>query len=86
MPWKLSKRYLNQKDTWDEVVALNVHSVYLGCKYTIIQMLKHVPHESGDKIWIIDMAFVAGIVGVPTSNFSTSQGIGRAKAICGVFF
>ena len=85
MPWKLSKRNSKQKDTRDEIVALNARSVLLGCKYTIIQMLKQVTHQSGDRSWIIHMAFVAGVVGVPTSNFSASQGIGRTDANCGVF-
>ena len=48
-------------------------------KYTIVQMLKQVPHQSGDRSWIINMAFVAGVVGVPTSNFSASRGIGRTN-------
>ena len=35
---------------------------------------------------IINMAFVAGLMGGPTSNISTSQGIGSRNAICGAFF
>ena len=82
MPWSLSKRNLKQKDTWDEIVGLNARSVFVGCKYTIVQMLKQVPLPSGIRGWIINMA---GVVGMPMSNFSASQGLGRTKANCDLF-
>ena len=76
---------MKQKDTWNDVMALNAHFVFTGCKYTILQMLKQVIHLSGDRGSIINMAFFAGVVSVPTSNFSGSQGIGRTKANCDLF-
>lgn len=47
-----------EPDDWDRVMAVNVKSVYLGCKYAIPQMI-----EQGGGV-IINTASVAGMVGI----------------------
>ena len=51
------------EEVWDQVMAVNARSVFLGSKYAITQMLKQEPHQSGDRGWIINIASVAGLVG-----------------------
>ncbi len=60
-----------REDEWNQVMAINARSVFLGSKYAIIQMLKQQPHPSGDRGWIINVASVSGLVGVAmTREFS----------------
>ena len=47
-----------QPDEWDRVMAVNVRSVFLGCKYVIPHMI-----EQGGGV-IINTASVAGMVGI----------------------
>ncbi len=53
------------EEVWDQVMAVNARSVFLGSKYAISQMLKQEPHHSGDRGWIINIASVAALVGCP---------------------
>ncbi len=46
----------------------NARSVFLGSKYAIAQMLRQEPHSSGDRGWHINMASIAGLVGVPRTR------------------
>jgi NAD(P)-dependent dehydrogenase (short-subunit alcohol dehydrogenase family) len=56
-------------DEWDRVMAVNVKSVYLGCKYAIPLML-----EQGGGV-IINTASVAGMVGIINrAAYSASKG------------
>lgn len=56
-------------------MAINARSVFLGSKYAITQMLKQEPHSSGDRGWIINIASVGGLVGIPVSPpYSASKG------------
>ncbi len=58
-----------EPDEWDRVMAVNVKSVYLGCKYVIPRML-----EQGGGV-IINTASVAGMVGlVKRASYSASKG------------
>lgn len=47
-----------EPDEWDQVMTVNVKSVYLGCKYAIPQMI-----EQGGGV-IINTASVAGMIGI----------------------
>lgn len=44
-------------------MAVNVKSIFLGCKYVIAQMLKQDVHPSGDRGWIINLSSIYGLVG-----------------------
>jgi NAD(P)-dependent dehydrogenase (short-subunit alcohol dehydrogenase family) len=56
-------------DEWDEVMAVNVRSVFLGCKYAIPVML-----AQGGGV-IINTASVAGMVGIANrAAYSASKG------------
>jgi NAD(P)-dependent dehydrogenase (short-subunit alcohol dehydrogenase family) len=44
-------------------MLVNAKSVFLGCKYAIIQMLVQEPHESGDRGWIVNISSIYGVVG-----------------------
>jgi NAD(P)-dependent dehydrogenase (short-subunit alcohol dehydrogenase family) len=56
-------------DEWDRVMAVNVKSVFLGCKYAIPRML-----EQGGGV-IINTASVAGMVGIVNrAAYSASKG------------
>ena len=56
-------------DEWDRVMAVNVKSVFLGCKYAIPVML-----EQGGGV-IINTASVAGMVGIVNrAAYSASKG------------
>ena len=58
-----------EPDEWDRVMAVNVKSVYLGCKYAIPHML-----AQGGGV-IINTASVAGMVGlVKRASYSASKG------------
>lgn len=48
-----------EPDEWDQVFAVNVRGVYLGCKYTLPHML-----AQGGGV-IVNTASVAGLVGLP---------------------
>ncbi|KAF2237569.1 NAD(P)-binding protein [Viridothelium virens] len=63
------------EEQWDLVMNVNARSVFLGCKYAISQMLKQLPHSSGDRGWIVNMSSCAGIVGLPrTPTYSAAKG------------
>lgn len=47
---------------WDLTMRVNAKSVFLGCKYATGQMLKQVPHVSGDRGWIINISSIFGLV------------------------
>jgi NAD(P)-dependent dehydrogenase (short-subunit alcohol dehydrogenase family) len=51
--------------TWDKTLRINARGTFLGCKYAITQMLKQDVGPSGSRGWIINMASVAGLVGIP---------------------
>jgi NAD(P)-dependent dehydrogenase (short-subunit alcohol dehydrogenase family) len=56
-------------EEWDRVMAVNVKSVFLGCKYVIPHML-----EQGGGV-IVNTASVAGMVGlVKRASYSASKG------------
>jgi NAD(P)-dependent dehydrogenase (short-subunit alcohol dehydrogenase family) len=48
---------------WDTTMAVNVKSVFLGCKYATAQMLKQEAPPSGDRGWIINMSSIFGLIG-----------------------
>jgi NAD(P)-dependent dehydrogenase (short-subunit alcohol dehydrogenase family) len=58
-----------EPDEWDRVMAVNVKSVYLGCKYAIPPMI-----AQGGGV-IVNTASVAGMVGiVKRASYSASKG------------
>jgi NAD(P)-dependent dehydrogenase (short-subunit alcohol dehydrogenase family) len=58
-----------EPDEWDRVMAVNVKSVYLGCKYAIPHMIR----QGGGVI--INTASVAGMVGIlQRASYSASKG------------
>ena len=72
------------EEEWDKLMNANARSVFLGSKYAITQMLKQEPHASGDRGWIINMASIAGLVGVaalrkPTLNESRGSAFYRVN-------
>lgn len=50
------------EDTWDVTMAVNVKSIFLGCKYVIAQMLRQEPRLDDDQGWIINMSSIMGLV------------------------
>lgn len=60
---KTAKLHETSEDTWDITMAVNVKSIFLGCKYVIAQMLKQDVHPSGDRGWIINLSSIYGLVG-----------------------
>lgn len=61
--------------TFDTTMSVNSRGVFLGCKYAAQQMITQDPHPSGDRGWIINMASVAGLVGVKRSVcYAASKG------------
>lgn len=73
--------------TFDGTIKVNSKGVFLGCKYAIAQMLKQdIIAEDGDRGWVINMASVAGWIGIPTaSSYIASKhaciGITRVAAL-----
>ena len=58
-----------EPDEWDRVMAVNVKSVYLGCKYVLPRMI-----AQGGGV-IVNTASVAGMVGiVKRASYSASKG------------
>ena len=57
--------------TWDKTQRINARGTFLGCKYAITQMLKQEVGPSGSRGWIINMASVAGLVGIPGAGMSS---------------
>ena len=58
-----------EPEEWDQVMTINVKSVYLGCKYAVPRMI-----EQGGGV-IINTASVAGMVGlVKRAAYSASKG------------
>ncbi|KAI7563671.1 hypothetical protein KC343_g21695, partial [Hortaea werneckii] len=48
---------------WDKTIAINIKSVFLGCKYALVQMLNQPPLPGlKDKGWIINTSSVQGLV------------------------
>lgn len=58
-----AKIHETSEETWDITMAVNSKSVFLGCKYSIAQMLKQEPHQSGDRGWVINLSSIFGLVG-----------------------
>jgi NAD(P)-dependent dehydrogenase (short-subunit alcohol dehydrogenase family) len=56
--------------TWDKTQRINARGTFLGCKYAITQMLKQEVGPSGSRGWIINMASVAGLVGIAGARMS----------------
>jgi NAD(P)-dependent dehydrogenase (short-subunit alcohol dehydrogenase family) len=73
--------------TFDGTIKVNSKGVFLGCKYAIAQMLKQdIIAENGDRGWVINIASVAGWIGIPSaSSYSASKhaciGITRVAAV-----
>lgn len=65
--------HLTDEDTWDITMRVNAKSVFLGCKYALMQMLKQQPHSSGDRGWIINMSSIMGIVAGLENRMCTVQ-------------
>ena len=55
------------EDDWDRIIAVNLRSVYLVCKYGIRKML-----EQGEGGSIINTASSAGIIGIPECDAYTA--------------
>ena len=56
-------------------MSVNSRGVFLGCKYAAWQMITQNPYPSGDRGWIINIASVAGLVGLIGSvSYSASKG------------
>lgn len=51
----------SEKD-WDSTMAVNVKSIFLGCKYGTAQMLKQDVLPSGDRGWIVNISSIYGLV------------------------
>ena len=67
--------YETDESTFDTTLRVNARSVFLGCKYAGIQMIKQDPHPSGDRGWIINTASVAGLRGIRGSvSYNASKG------------
>ncbi|KAI7272283.1 hypothetical protein KC345_g7116 [Hortaea werneckii] len=48
---------------WDKTIAINIKSVFLGCKYALTQMLNQPPLPGlKDKGWIVNTSSVQGLV------------------------
>ena len=61
--------------TFDTTMSVNSRGVFLGCKYAAQRMISQDPHPSGDRGWIINMASVAGLVGLTGCvSYSASKG------------
>lgn len=61
--------------TFDTTMSVNSRGVFLGCKYAAQQMITQNPYPSGDRGWIINVASVAGVVGLGgTVSYSASKG------------
>jgi NAD(P)-dependent dehydrogenase (short-subunit alcohol dehydrogenase family) len=58
-----------QEETWDRIIAVNLRSVYLFCKYVIPHMMK------AGKGAIINTASSCGLIGIPDCDaYSASKG------------
>ena len=73
---------------FDGTNKVNARGVWLGCKYAIAQMLKQdiVAANGEDRGWVVNIASVAGLVGIPTaSSYISSKhacvGITRVAAL-----
>ncbi|KAI1364132.1 hypothetical protein F5Y08DRAFT_328857 [Xylaria arbuscula] len=60
---------------WDTTMAVNVKSVFLGCKFATAQMLKQELPASGDRGWIINISSIFGLIGGKfNSSYAASKG------------
>ena len=53
-----------EEDVWEKTLAVNLRSVFAGCKYAIAQMMKQEPHSSGKRGWIVNMSSGVALVGM----------------------
>ena len=53
-----------EEDVWEKTLAVNLRSVFAGCKYAIAQMMKQEPHSGGKRGWIVNMSSGAALVGM----------------------
>lgn len=61
--------------TWDTTLDINARSVFFGSKYAAGQMLAQEPHSSGDRGWIVNIASIAGLIGLPAAvSYCASKG------------
>lgn len=52
------------EELWDDTMRVNSKSVFLGCKYALIQMLQQDPHPSGDRGWIVNVSSIASLIAI----------------------
>lgn len=57
-----TKIHETSEEAWDTTMAVNLRSIFLGCKYAITQMLKQDLLPSGDRGWIINLSSIYGLV------------------------
>lgn len=67
--------HLTDESAWDLTMRVNAKSVFLGCKYALIQMLKQEPRLGRDRGWIINISSIMGMIGGPENRKS-------AKTVC----
>lgn len=52
------------EDQYDRTMNINAKGVWLGCKYAIGQMMKQTPRADGTRGRIVNIASIAGLVGL----------------------
>ncbi|KAI0158362.1 NAD(P)-binding protein [Xylariaceae sp. FL1272] len=63
------------EDLWDKTMLVNTKSVFLGCRYSIAQMLAQEPHSSGDRGWIVNISSIMALIGGPSNpSYCASKG------------
>ncbi|OJJ86276.1 SDR family NAD(P)-dependent oxidoreductase [Aspergillus glaucus CBS 516.65] len=63
------------EELWDDTMRVNSKSVFLGCKYALVQMLQQDPHPSGDRGWIVNVSSIASLIAIEgIGPYSASKG------------
>lgn len=67
--------HLCSSDVYDKTMQINARGAFLGTKYAVTQMLKQEVRPDGSRGWIVNMASIAGLVGMGGSPaYCSSKG------------
>lgn len=55
----------SSEEGFDRHLQINTKGAYLGCKFAVQQMKKQEPHACGIRGWIVNVASIGALIGIP---------------------